>query len=106
MAVQYGTTLRNTWLDDWETTIGTNAKIYFRTGSPPANCAAADTGTLLVEFDLATDWASAASGGSKSLSGLPLAAVAVATGAVGHYRIKDNNRDNLPRTGCCECFWR
>lgn len=91
MAVQYSTALRNLWLDDWETTVGTSAKIYIRTGSKPANCAASDTGTLLVEFDLGSDWASDASSGLKSLSSLPALATAVATGIAAHYRIKDSS---------------
>lgn len=90
MAVQYNTTLRNTWLDDWETTIGTSAKIYIRTGAQPANCAAADSGTLLAEFDLASDWAANASGGTKTLNSLPLSTTAVASGTAAHYRIKDS----------------
>lgn len=91
MSRQYATSLRNTWLDNWEAAIGSSAKIYFRTGAPPANCAAADTGTLLVEFDLVTDWAGDASAGAKTLNGLQLSANAVADGVVGHYRIKDSS---------------
>jgi|ERR1043166_125203 hypothetical protein len=90
MTVQYGTTMRNALLDQWETTIGTGAKVYIRTGSPPANCAAADTGTLLVEFDLGSDWAANAGSGAKTLNSLPVSATAVAGGTAGHYRIKDS----------------
>lgn len=92
MTVQWSTTVRNALLDAWEATIGTSAKIYIRSGSPPANCAAADTGTLLAEFDLASDWATAASSGSKSLDSLPLSTTAVAGAPTnaGHYRIKDS----------------
>lgn len=90
MTVQWSVSLRNALLDHWETTIGASAKIYLRSGAAPANCAAADSGTLLAEFDLASDWASAASGGSKSLSSLPMDATAVGAGTAGHYRIKDN----------------
>lgn len=90
MTVQWSTTLRNALLDQWESTIGTSAIVQIRSGSAPENCAAADSGTLLAEFDLASDWASAASGGSKSLAGLPVETTAVASGEAGHYRIKDS----------------
>lgn len=90
MTVQWSTSLRNALLDAWETAIGTSAKVYIRTGSPPANCAAADSGDLLAEFDLASDWAAAASGGSKGLNNLPLEETAIASGTAGHYRIKDS----------------
>jgi hypothetical protein len=91
MTVQWSTDVRDDLLDQWETTIGTSAKIYVRTGAAPANCAAADSGTLLVQYDLVSDWATAASAGSKSLDGLPLSENAVAAGTAGHYRIKDSS---------------
>jgi len=90
MTVQWSTSIRNALLDQWESTIGTSAKLYIRTGSPPANCAAADSGTLLAEFDLVSDWAAAASSGSKALNGLPLSTTGVGAGSAGHYRIKDS----------------
>lgn len=90
MSVQFGTLLRNGLLDKWEEVIGPSALIQIRSGSPPANCAASDSGTLLVQFGLGSDWASAASGGSKSLSSLPISATAVAGGTAAHYRIKDS----------------
>lgn len=90
MTVQWGTTLRNALLDQIETTIGVSAKIQVLTGAQPANCATASSGTLLVEFDLASDWASNASAGSKALSSTPISATAVAAGTAGYYRIFDS----------------
>ena len=87
MTVQYSTTVRNAVLDAWETTIGTAAIIEIRTGAQPANCGAASTGTLLATYTLASDWAAAASGGSKSLANLPITTTAVATGTAAHYRL-------------------
>ena len=63
MALQFSTTFRNALLDQLETTVGTSAVIQIFTGSAPANCGTADSGTKLIEFDLASDWAAAASGG-------------------------------------------
>lgn len=90
MAIQMSTGLRNALLDQIETTIGTSAKVEIRTGAQPANCAAADSGTLLATFNLASDWAGAASSGSKSFSSTPVSATAGATGTAAHYRIKDS----------------
>jgi hypothetical protein len=90
MTVQWSTAVRNAMLDAWETAIGVSAKIQIRTGAPPANCAAAATGTLLAEFALASDWAGAASAGAKSLSGVPLSTTGLAAGDAAHYRIVDN----------------
>lgn len=87
MTIQMSTTLRNARLDAIESTIGTAAKIKVFTGTQPANCGTADSGTLLAEWDLASDWASNAASGSKSLSSVPLSATAGATGVAGYYRV-------------------
>lgn len=88
MAVQNSVALRNAILDAWEAAIGTTPKVQIRTGSQPANCAAAASGTLLCEMDLPSDWMNAASGGSKTKLGT-WADVGVAAGSAGHYRILD-----------------
>jgi hypothetical protein len=88
MARQFSTAVRNAWGDSFETTVGTAPKLQLRTGAPPANCEAADSGTLLNEITLPSDWLSAAASGTKSLLGT-WQANAVAAGNAGHYRIKD-----------------
>lgn len=90
MTVQNSVAVRNAMLDAIETTIGASAKLQFFTGAPPANCAAASTGTKLVDASLAADWAAAASGGTKSFNGIPLTTAAVAAGTCGYYRIVDS----------------
>lgn len=89
MTVQNSVAVRNAQLDAIETAIGTTPKFQFYTGDQPASCASAATGTKLVEIPLASDWASAASGGSKAFSGVPLTTTALAGGTCGHYRIVD-----------------
>ena len=89
MAIQRSVTCRNAQLDAVETTIGTAPKLQIRTGSVPANCAAASTGTLLCEITLPSDWQNAASSGSKTKLGT-WTNNAVATGAAAHYRLFDN----------------
>jgi hypothetical protein len=80
-AIQYGANAGQT------TGVGTFAVIKVFTGSPPASCAAADTGTKLIEWDLASSWMANASVGVKPLSGLPLTVAAVAAGILGYFRI-------------------
>jgi hypothetical protein len=87
MAIQLATSTRNARLDAIETDTGTAAKLMIYTGSIPADCASATTGTLLAEFDLASDWAAAASGGSKALNDLPMSTTGAATGTAGYFRL-------------------
>ena len=89
MTIQYSTTLRNNQLDQVESTVGTSAKLQLRSGSPPANCAAADSGTLLAELTLPSDWMAAAASGSKAKSGT-WSGTGSAGGNIGHFRIKDS----------------
>ncbi len=90
MALQLSTSVRNAMLDAIETTVGTSAIIEIRTGSAPATCATADSGSVLVTYSLASDWAAAASSGSKALSSTPISGTAGATGTAGHFRLKDS----------------
>jgi hypothetical protein len=90
MGYQLSTTVRNARLDTVESTIGTSAQLKVRTGAPPANCAAADTGTVLATMTLPADWMAAAAAGSKALSGTWQDASADATGTAGHFRIYDS----------------
>jgi hypothetical protein len=88
MALQLSTAVRNARLDAIESTIGVSAILRIRSGAPPANVAAAATGTVLATFALASDWAAAASAGAKALSGLPVTdSAADATGTAGHFEI-------------------
>lgn len=89
MAIQLGTTLRNARINAVESTVGTSPKLQIRTGAQPANCAAADTGTLLAELTLPSDWAGAASGGASALAGT-WTGTATGTGTAAHFRLKDN----------------
>jgi hypothetical protein len=58
-----------------------------RTGAPPANTAAADSGTVLWTEQLAADWAAAAAAGVKAWNNLPITGSVDADGTPGHYRL-------------------
>lgn len=87
MALKFSTTVRNAWLDNFESTIGASAKLKLFTGAPPANCAAANSGTELASMDLPSDWLAAASSGSKAKSGTWQEDAAIASGDAAHFRI-------------------
>lgn len=88
MTVQFSTAVRNSLLDTIESTIGVSAVLKFFTGAPPANCAAANTGTELASITCPSDWQNAASAGSKTIAGL-WQVVAAGTGTAGHFRLYD-----------------
>lgn len=87
MAVQWHDSVRNAVLEGFEAAIGPSPRFRFYTGAKPASVLAPRTGTLLCDFALATDWASNAAGGVKSLSGLPLSVLASASGQASYYSI-------------------
>jgi hypothetical protein len=87
MALQASVDVRNAKLDAVESTIGPDAICEIRTGPPPANCAAANTGTRLALLELPANWMAAASNGTKLISGLWQTLSAEADGTAGHFRI-------------------
>lgn len=87
MALQFSAAVRNARLDAIETAIGASAVLKIFTGSAPANCAAANSGTVLATLSLPSDWMAAASGGSKALSGTWQDTSADGTGTAGHWRL-------------------
>src|SRR6188474_743100 len=87
MAIQLSTAVRNGRLDAIESVIGASAVMKIFTGAQPANCAAANSGTVLATLALPSDYLAAASSGSKAKSGTWSDASADATGTAAHFRI-------------------
>jgi len=87
MAIQLSTAARNALLDAIEVAIGTSAVLKIRSGSAPANVAAADAGTVLATLNLPSDWWAAAASGAKAKSGTWEDTSADATGTAAHFRI-------------------
>ncbi|QEH81971.1 hypothetical protein EIK56_22905 [Sphingomonas sp. C8-2] len=85
--MNYSTAVKNARLDAVESTIGTSAVLKVYTGSKPADCAAARTGTVLATMSLPSDWMAAAASGSKAKSGTWTDATADATGTAGYWTI-------------------
>lgn len=87
MAVQLSVAVRNARLDAIETTISTSAILKIRSGAQPANCAAADSGTVLATLNLPSNWMNAASGGTMTKAGTWEDLSADNTGTAGHFRV-------------------
>lgn len=87
MAVQLSVAVRNARLDAIETTIGTSAVLKIRTGAQPANCATADSGSVLATLNLPSDWMAAASSGTKAKSGTWEDTSADGAGTAAHWRL-------------------
>jgi hypothetical protein len=90
VALQLSVTARNNRLDSIETTLGTAPILTIRTGAQPANCAAANSGTVLATMTLPSDWMSNAAAGAKALLGTWQDASADAAGTAAHFRIHDS----------------
>lgn len=103
---QLSVTARNELLDAIEAAIGAGAILKIRTGAAPANCAAADTGTVLATLTLPGDWMAAASGGSKTKSGTWQDATADAGGYAGHFRIYASDGVTCHYQGAASQAWQ
>lgn len=87
MALQYSVAVRNARLDQVEVITGASAILRIRSGAQPANCAAADTGTVLATMNLPADWMAAAASGAKAKSGTWSETSADASGTAAHWRL-------------------
>jgi hypothetical protein len=101
MAIQYSTTLRNNQLNQIETTLSTTPLLRIYSGSAPATCADAATGTLLVEMTLPSDWMNDAASGQKTKNGTWTDSSANGTGTAGYFRLYDVGGTTCHMQGTC-----
>lgn len=88
MTIQFREAVRNARLDQIESTGGASCAMRVYTGAQPADCTQANSGTLLVDFNLPADWMAAASGGTKAKSGTWSGTASGGSGSTpGHFRI-------------------
>lgn len=83
-------TVRNAILDAIETAIGTAPVLTIRSGSVPATCATANSGTVGATITCPSDWAAAASSGSKAKSGTWQDTSADASITAAHWRLHES----------------
>jgi hypothetical protein len=88
MTIKYHDNIRSTRASLWDdnSMIGASAVLHIRTGAPPANCAAANSGTLLAAITLPANWISGSSGVASKV-GTWTDASADNSGTAGHFRI-------------------
>lgn len=99
MTIQLSVAVRNARLDVIETTIGTSAVLKIFTGSAPATCATADSGTVLATVALPSDWMANASSGTKAKSGTWQDTSADNSGTAGYYRIYESTATTCHEQG-------
>jgi hypothetical protein len=87
MSLQFSVSARNARLDAFETAVGVSAVLKIRTGAAPADCATADSGTVLATMTLPSDWLANAASGSKAKAGTWSDSSADAAGTAAHFRI-------------------
>src|SRR3989337_4370456 len=89
MAIQFRETTRSARLDTIESNAGTAVALRVYTGAQPANCAAANSGTLLAHLLPPSDWMGAASTGTKAKAGTwqDASADGGAADTPGHFRM-------------------
>lgn len=86
---QMSDTVRSAMADAMTTAIGASPVLTLRTGSAPANCAAADSGTVIATITLPSTWMTSASAGVKNLAGGAWSDLSADnTGTIGHWRLK------------------
>jgi hypothetical protein len=87
MAIQLSVAARNGRLDAIETELGASPILKIRTGAQPADCATADSGTVLATLNLPSDAFAAAASGAKAKSGTWNDTSADAAGTAAHFRL-------------------
>ena len=90
MALQYGVALRNAQLDQIQSQGGASANLIIYTGSPPADCATGDSGSVLATIVLPATFMAGASGGAAAKTGT-WSVAASGTGTAGYFRIKNGS---------------
>jgi len=84
--LQFSNTLRNARVNLVETTLGTSPKLRIMSGNIPANVAAVETGTLLCEMTLPSNWMTSGSNGAVSKTGT-WSGVAIEAGLATYFRL-------------------
>lgn len=86
MALQFSTAVRHGMLDSFESTVGVSMRVKIWTGAAPANCAAADSGTLLADITCPVDYMAAAAAGAKAYTATWSDSSANNPGTAAHFR--------------------
>lgn len=99
MAIQLAVDVRNARLAAYRSIIGASPILRMYTGAPPANCAAAATGTKLVEATLPADPFNDPANGSITKAGTWQDVAADAGGTLGYYRVYESTGASCKEQG-------
>ena len=102
MALQYSAATYLARLNQIDTMTGVSPLLRIFSGAAPANCAAADTGTLLATITLPATWMNAASGTTKTKLGSWTAAASGGAAAIPtHFRLWNSAGTTCHMQGTC-----
>jgi len=101
MALQYSANTRNAKLDAVETNGGVSPILTLKSGAAPADCATANSGTIIASMTLPSDWMNNASGGTKTKLGTWSTGSAAASGTIAHFRIHNSAGTECLIQGTC-----
>lgn len=87
MAIKMAILTRNARLNAIETEVGTAPILKLRTGAPPADCVAADSGTVLCSITLPSDYFTAADNGAMVKNGAWSGTAIGGGGTIEHFRL-------------------
>ena len=90
MAFQLSVDTRNATLQAIETTVGVNPILTIHSGTVPADCATANTGSVIATMVLPNDWFNNPVGGTITLQGTWQDLSADASGTAAYFRMHDN----------------
>jgi hypothetical protein len=98
MAFQFSDPARNGIVNAIATAGGSAPTLEIRSGTVPANCAAAASGTVLVTMTLPGTWMNGGSGGVATLAGVWQDLLADVAGTAGHFRIRQGATTHIQGT--------
>ena len=102
---QLSVDMRNAALDAYETALGTSPIFRVMTGSQPADCLAAETGTRLVSMTMPSDWMLPAANGTKVMLGNWQSLSILANGFAGYYRLYESSGNFCKAQGPVAQAW-
>lgn len=88
MTIQLSVRARNARLESVEASMGAGPTLRLRSGAPPANTAAARSGTIIATLVLPADFMADAANGAKALAGVWQDLAADNAGTIGHFEIE------------------
>jgi hypothetical protein len=88
MTIQFAQSTAHAMLDAIETDLSTSPILYLRSGTVPATCATADSGTLIATIAMGADEFSNAASWAKAIPATISDTSADNAGTLGHWRIK------------------